>query len=161
MVLVQPVRVHQGLAKSVELEKANARTESAIAIPSLRRHGCRVKDDDNLEKAIRHLTRAIEDLRGQLNHTEIVSILLRMERQLQTLTMNQGELSAALDKLTAQVGKVAKEQSDRFDALTLKIKELTDIIEAGEVKPEVAAALESVQTALDTLDAAIPDAPPA
>jgi len=73
--------------------------------------------------------------------------------------MTQQELSAALDKLTAQVGKVAKEQSDRFDTLTAKIKELTDIIEAGEVTPEVATALASVQTALNTLDEAIPDAP--
>jgi len=73
--------------------------------------------------------------------------------------MTQAELSAALDKLTLQVGKVAKEQSDRFDALTAKIKDLTDIIEAGEVKPEVATALESVQTALQAMDESVPDAP--
>lgn len=75
------------------------------------------------------------------------------------IIMTQTELSAALDKLTSQVGKVAKEQSDRFDALSAEIKRLTDLIEAGEVKPEVATALASVQTALQALDEAVPDAP--
>jgi len=74
--------------------------------------------------------------------------------------MTQVELSAALDKLTVQVGKVAKEQSDRFDALSAEIKRLTDIINAGgDVTPEVTAALGSVQVALENLDQSIPDAP--
>lgn len=73
--------------------------------------------------------------------------------------MTQAELSVALDKLTAQVGKVAQEQSDRFDTLTAEVKRLTDIINAGEVTPEVATALGNVQTALNALDEAIPDAP--
>ncbi len=73
--------------------------------------------------------------------------------------MNQQELSAALDKLTTQVGKVATEQSNRFDTLTAEIKRLTDLIEAGEVTPEVTKALETVQAALQSMDEAIPDAP--
>ncbi len=117
--------------------------------------------DDNLTQAVRQLARAIEQLRGELRHNEIVAILQRMERSLEKLTMTQVELSAALDKLTVQVGKVAKEQSDRFDALSAEIKRLTDIINAGgDVTPEVTAALASTQAALDSLDAAIPDAPP-
>jgi len=75
------------------------------------------------------------------------------------IIMTQAELSTALAKLTQQTGKIAKEQSDRFDVLTAKIKELTDIINAGEVTPEVTAALAATQAALDSLDAAIPDAP--
>lgn len=80
-------------------------------------------------------------------------------KQLKTIIMTQQELSVALDGLTAKVGKVAKEQSDRFDALTAEIKRLTDVINAGEVTPEVTTALESVQGALNALDDAIPDAP--
>ncbi len=75
--------------------------------------------------------------------------------------MNQAELAAGLKALQTQLGKVAKEQSDRFDALTLKIKELTDIINAGgDVTQEVTDALAGVQTALQSLDDTIPDAPP-
>lgn len=80
-------------------------------------------------------------------------------RDQKRIIMTQAELSAALDKLTAQVGKVAAEQSTRFDTLTAEVKRLTDIINAGEVTPEVAAALATVQTALQNLDDAIPDAP--
>jgi len=116
--------------------------------------------DDNLTQAVRQLARAIEQLRGELRHNEIVAILQRMERSLEKLTMTQVELSAALDKLTVQLGKVAKEQSDRFDALSAEIKRLTDIINAGgDVTPEVTAALGSVQVALENLDQSIPDAP--
>ena len=74
--------------------------------------------------------------------------------------MTQVELTDALNKLTEQEGKIAKEQSDRFDALTAKIQELTDIINAGEVTPEVTAALAGLQTAVQSLDDVIPDAPP-
>ena len=74
--------------------------------------------------------------------------------------MKQAELAAALKDLTAQSGKIAKEQSDRFDALTAKINELTAIIEAGdEVTAEVTAALAEVKTALQSLDDVVPDAP--
>ncbi len=74
--------------------------------------------------------------------------------------MTTAELNAALDKLTAQVGKVAKEQSDRYDALVAENKKLQDIIAAGgEITPETQAAAQRVQDALDALDAAIPDAP--
>lgn len=82
--------------------------------------------------------------------------LKEMEKR---IVMTQKELSDALDRMTVQTGKVAKEQNDRFDALTATIKELTDAINAGEVKPEVATALTNAQAALDSLDAAIPDAP--
>lgn len=80
-------------------------------------------------------------------------------KQLKSILMTQQELSVALDGLTAKVGKVAKEQSDRFDALTAEIQRLTDVINAGEVTSEVTAALDKVQTALQSLDDAIPDAP--
>jgi hypothetical protein len=82
-----------------------------------------------------------------------------LNKKLERIIMNQVELSAALDKLTEQVGKVAKEQSDRFDALTAEVTRLTDLINAGTVTPEVAAALTNVQTAMDRMDDAVPDAP--
>ena len=86
-------------------------------------------------------------------------LMLQLNEIETKLDMTKSELSAALDKLTLQVGKVALEQSTRFDALTLKVKELTDIIEAGEVSPEVQTALAGVQAALQSLDDAVPDAP--
>lgn len=95
-------------------------------------------------------------LNRRSSRTATLSDLLLMEAR---LLMTQKELADALDKLTAQTGKVAKEQSDRFDSLSAEIKRLTEIINAGEVTPEVTAALGNVQSALDTLDQAIPDAP--
>ena len=71
----------------------------------------------------------------------------------------QVELAAALTAVKAQIDKVAKEQSDRFDTLTARIKALEDAINAGIVSPEVTAALAEVQTALQALDDTIPDAP--
>jgi uncharacterized protein YgbK (DUF1537 family) len=113
-----------------------------------------------LADAIRQNTDAVNALAAWLkSHVAAATKqdLAAMERR---LLMTSNELSIALDKLTTQVGKVAKEQSDRFDVLTAKIKELTDIINAGgEVTPEVTAALEATQAALNSLDAAIPDAP--
>ena len=73
----------------------------------------------------------------------------------------QAEIAAGLTQLQTQIGKVAKEQSDRFDTLTATIKDLTDKLNAGgDATPEVVAALASVQTALQSLDDTIPDAPP-
>jgi len=74
--------------------------------------------------------------------------------------MTQVELAAGLKTIQTQVGKVAREQSDRFDALSKEIAELKVIIEAGDaVTPEVAQALTDVQNALQALDDTIPDAP--
>lgn len=74
--------------------------------------------------------------------------------------MTQQELAALLDTKTTQIIKVAKEQSDRFDVLSTRIKELEDAINnGGAVSPEVEAAVTNVTNALNTLDEAIPDAP--
>ena len=74
--------------------------------------------------------------------------------------MTEQQLETLLDNQTTQVGKIAKEQSDRFDAVTAANKALQAIIDAGgtitQAVQDKAAAL---QAALDTLDAAIPDAP--
>jgi len=78
---------------------------------------------------------------------------------LKQIIMNQQELAAGIKNLTAQQGKIAKEQSDRFDVLTAKIKALEDAINAGEVLPEVTTAFTELQTAAQALDDAIPDAP--
>lgn len=70
------------------------------------------------------------------------------------------ELEALLNKWPTQINKVAKEQSDRFDALTAANKILQDLIDAGgAITPAIEAAAVATQTALDNLDAAIPDAP--
>lgn len=70
------------------------------------------------------------------------------------------QLEALLNNQTTQIGKIAKEQSDRFDALTAANKVLQDLVDAGgAITPAVEAAAAGVQTALDNLDAAIPDAP--
>ena len=82
------------------------------------------------------------------------------EQIINILMANQTELAAELKALKTQVDKVAKEQGDRFDMLTAKIAELERTIQQGEVTPEVTAALAEVKTALDALDATIPDAPP-
>ncbi len=73
--------------------------------------------------------------------------------------MKTAELAAALDALTLQEGKIAKEQSDRFDVLTQKIKDLTDAIGNADVDPTVVTALAGLQAAADSLDQSIPDAP--
>ena len=84
--------------------------------------------------------------------------LKEMEKR---MAMTSQQLETLLNNQTTQIGKVAKEQSDRFDALTAKIKELQDLIDAGgAITPEIEAAATNVQTALDNLDASIPDAPP-
>lgn len=94
-----------------------------------------------------------------------VLILGRVLTHLRTINRKinmatQAEIAAGLKQIQTQIGKVAKEQSDRFDALTAKIKELTDLINAGgDATPEVTSALADVQTALQALDDTIPDAP--
>ncbi len=83
-----------------------------------------------------------------------------VEKILEKLNMNQQEALAALTAIKAQIAKVAKEQSDRFDALTKTIADLNAVIAGGgDVKPEVVQALADVQTALQALDDTIPDAP--
>lgn len=76
--------------------------------------------------------------------------------------MTPQQLETLLNNQTTQVGKIAKEQSDRFDALVAANKVLQDIIDAGGtgITPAIEAAAANVQTALDNLDASIPDAPP-
>lgn len=83
-----------------------------------------------------------------------------LETAIRPLVMNQTELAAALVALTEKEGKIAKEQSDRFDALTAKINDLTTALgNAGAVSQEVTDALAGLQSAAQSLDDAIPDAP--
>lgn len=90
----------------------------------------------------------------------ILAALETQEHKLKEIIMTQAELAAGLKTIQTQVGKVAKEQSDRFDALSKEIADLKDVITAGgDVTPEVTAALADVQTALQSLDDTIPDAP--
>jgi len=84
-----------------------------------------------------------------------------LDKKLDQIIMNQAELTVGLKTIQTQVGKVAKEQSDRFDVLSKEIQDLKDIINAGgDVTPEVTQAFADVQTALQSLDDSIPDAPP-
>lgn len=94
----------------------------------------------------------------RLNKTN--EILCRISEMEKRMAMNNQQLEALLNNQTTQIGKIAKEQSDRFDVLTAEIKKLTDLIDAGgTITPAIETAATAVQTALDALDASIPDAP--
>lgn len=82
--------------------------------------------------------------------------LVKLEHK---IMMTATQLETLLNNQTTQIGKIAKEQSDRFDALTKAIKDLQDLLNAGNVTPEVEAAANKVQAALQSLDDSIPDAP--
>ncbi len=74
--------------------------------------------------------------------------------------MTHAELAAELTRLTEQEGKIAAEQATRFDALTQAVNDLKDALAAaGNVTPEVSAALLALKGAVQSLDDSIPDAP--
>lgn len=89
------------------------------------------------------------------------AILCRLAAMEKIILMTSQQLETALNNNTTQIGKIALEQSTRFDALTETIRLLNEQIgQGGGVTPGVETAQANVQTALDNLDAAIPDAPP-
>ncbi len=105
------------------------------------------------------------------HHTEkelLLRILaaLKQHEQNQTerdkqMAISQADLATGLTQFQTQIGKVAQEQSDRFDALTKTIADLQAVIAAGgTVSPDVENAFTNVKTALQALDDTIPDAPP-
>lgn len=71
----------------------------------------------------------------------------------------QEQVAAELRELKAQQNKIAKEQSDRFDALTLRIAELEAAVANAPVTAEVENALTELKAAAQALDDTIPDAP--
>lgn len=74
--------------------------------------------------------------------------------------MTSQQLETLLNNQTTQIGKIAKEQSDRFDAVVAANKVLQDLIDAGgTITPALETAAANSQAALDALDASIPDAP--
>lgn len=76
------------------------------------------------------------------------------------MAMTPQQLETLLNNQTTQIGKIAQEQGDRFDVLVARNKELQDLIDAGgTITPAIETAAGAVQTALDNLDAAIPDQP--
>lgn len=77
------------------------------------------------------------------------------------IMITKQELEAGLKAVAAQQGKIAKEQSDRFDALTAKIKALQDALDASDVPQGVEDAFNELKTAAQALDDVVPDAPPA
>ena len=88
-----------------------------------------------------------------------VQVLISIERKVIRIMASQTEIEAGLVALTAQIGKVAAEQSARFDTLTAAIAALEAQIAAGEATPGVVAALDTAKAALQSLDDVIPDAP--
>ena len=88
-----------------------------------------------------------------------VQVLISIERGCLRIMATQLEIEAGLVALTAQIGKVAAEQSARFDTLTAAIAALEAQIAAGEATPGVVAALDTAKAALQSLDDVIPDAP--
>lgn len=71
----------------------------------------------------------------------------------------QADLAAELAALNTQQKKIAKEQSDRFDAQTAAIKALEDAIANAPVSVEVTNALAELKNTTQALDDTIPDAP--
>lgn len=119
----------------------------------------------------RHLAHSIDRLADAINafsHFKAVEQMLLQqthllneinERQKQ-MAMTQQELTDGLKKIQSTVGKVAAEQSKRFDDLSKEIKDLKDLIAAGgTITPEIEQAVVDTQAALDALDNTIPDAP--
>ena len=86
-------------------------------------------------------------------------VVMSNHRTNKTIMQTQAERAASLNKLNQQKLKIAKEQSDRFDAVTARIKELEDAIANATVTDEVKTAFAGLQEAADALDATIPDAP--
>lgn len=120
----------------------------------------------NLSEAVSDLACALRALRVQLaaeaEHRRSCAALATKSdlKALELkLLMNASQLETLLNNQATQIGKIAKEQSDRFDALTAANKVLQDLITAGDLSPAIDAAAKNVQAALDNLDASIPDAP--
>ncbi len=103
------------------------------------------------------LAQAIANLIEKHKDNAILIWIVKIERQIMA---SQTEIADGLTQLTAQIGKVATEQSTRFDTLTAKINELEAAINAGgDASPAVVDALAGAKTALQSLDDTIPDAP--
>lgn len=85
--------------------------------------------------------------------------LSRLEQKLDHIMATQAELAEELKKLKAQQNKIAKEQSDRFDALTGRIADLEAAVANAPVTAEVESALTELKAAAQALDDTIPDAP--
>lgn len=119
------------------------------------------RKEDKLEEAICGLGGMIGQLvreLSQINNNQ--AILCRLAEMEQRILMTSAQLETALNNNTTQIGKIALEQSTRFDVLTETIRLLNEQIgQGGAVTPGVETAQANVQTALDSLDAAIPDAP--
>lgn len=88
--------------------------------------------------------------------TAILSKLARMEMEIQ---MTEKEITDGLNKLTAQQGKIAKEQGDRFDAVNVELQKLKDQLANGDL-PAATTAFNNLQSAVQSLDDVIPDQPP-
>lgn len=71
----------------------------------------------------------------------------------------QTELAAEITALNEQQKKIAREQSDRFDAQTAAIKALEEAIANAPVSVEVTNALAELKNTTQSLDDTIPDAP--
>lgn len=78
---------------------------------------------------------------------------------LKKIMKTQEQLAAELKALTEQQKKIAKEQSDRFDAQTAAIRALEEAIRNAPVTSDVEDALEDLKDATQALDDTIPDAP--
>lgn len=98
-------------------------------------------------------------------------LLQLLNKTRKQMAIKQTEIAEGLGLMRIQIGKVAAEQAKRFDAaqlanevLAARVKELTDIIEAGgnaeDASDAVVAALADARAALQALDDVIPDAPP-
>lgn len=113
-----------------------------------------MSDNDQLTHAIVHLTRAIH---GAADVRQVLDRIAQLESK---LMITKEELVAGLKALTTQSGKIATEQSDRFDAVTKELVDLKAVIATGgAVDAEVETAFKDVVAAFQSLDEVIPDKP--
>jgi uncharacterized protein YoxC len=81
--------------------------------------------------------------------------IIKLNRKANNIMATQDEIIAQQQAQAAKIEKIGNETRTLID----KVKELLDIINAGEVKPELKAATDAVDAQLQIVDDLVPDAP--
>lgn len=85
----------------------------------------------------------------------IAPFVRRINWTLETIMSTQDEIIAQLQAQSTHIQKIG----DETRSLLTKVQELLDIINSGEVKPELKAAADAVDAQLQIVDDLVPDAP--
>lgn len=122
-----------------------------------------ISHQDVIIRLLKKLLVEVGKINGTTQSGQCVNVVTKQDliEMEQRMAMTSAQLETLLNNQTTQIGKIATEQSDRFDKVTAALKVLQDLIDAGgAITPAIETASAAVQTALDSLDASIPDAPP-